>query len=140
MPGKPQAPGLRFAGYASIFNRLDHGGDIVSQGAFARTLKQPRPVPLLWQHQPGRVIGTIERLQEDGRGLQVIGKLADDEFGRLLGRELKRGTLNGLSFGYRVSASRRSARHRALDEVELLEVSLVRKPMQPLARVHKISE
>lgn len=140
MLAQSQASGLRFAGYASIFNRLDQGGDIVSRGAFARTLKQQRPIPLLWQHQPGKVIGIIERLQEDGRGLQVIGKLKDDEFGRLLGRELKRGTLNGLSFGYRVQASRRNARHRALDEVELMEVSLVRKPMQPLARVHKISE
>lgn len=140
MSGAQQAAcGLRFAGYASVFSQPDRGGDVVTPGAFRRSLEGSGKVPLLWQHQPGKVIGSIERLQEDDRGLQVIGQLNNDEFGRLLGRELERGTLSGLSFGYRVQASRRSGHHRALDDVELLEVSLVRKPMQPLARVHKIA-
>jgi HK97 family phage prohead protease len=85
------------------------------------------------------VIGTIEHLKEDGRGLQVIGRLHDDAFGRLLGQELEQGRLGGLSFGYRVEASRRSGTHRDIDALELLEVSLVRHPMQPLARVHKLA-
>jgi len=131
--------GLRFAGYASVFNRLDRGGDIVRPGAFRRSLEHAGGIPLLWQHQSGRVIGTIERLQEDARGLQVIGRLNDDEFGRRLSRELKQGTLSGLSFGYRVDAARSEAGRRQLDAVQLLEVSLVRNPMQPLARVHKIA-
>lgn len=131
--------GLRFAGYASIFDRPDRGGDVVKPGAFRRSLAQGRPIPLLWQHQPGRVVGTIERLAEDARGLQVIGRLHDDEFGKLIGRELKLGSLGGLSFGYRVQAARRHDGHRELDEVQLLEVSLVKNPMQPLARVHRIA-
>ncbi len=136
---EPGAAGLRFAGYASVFDRLDRGGDIVRPGAFRRTLAKRPSVPLLWQHQSGRTIGHIERLEEDGRGLQVIGRLNDDEFGRRLARELERGTLSGLSFGYRVEASRRSRSHRDIDAVELLEVSLVRRPMQPLARIHKVA-
>lgn len=131
--------GLRFAGYASVFDRLDRGGDIVRPGAFRRTIEDGRTIPLLWQHQPGKVVGTIERLAEDQRGLQVIGRLHDDEFGRLLGRELTRGILSGLSFGYRVQAAQRSKDRREINEVELLEVSLVRNPMQPLARVHKVA-
>lgn len=131
--------GLRFAGYASVFDRLDRGGDIVRPGAFRRSLERGRQVPLLWQHQPSRVIGTIEHLKEDGRGLQVIGRLYDDTFGRLLGHEMKRGMLGGLSFGYRVGAARRSGTHRDIDALDLIEVSLVRHPMQPLARVHKLA-
>jgi HK97 family phage prohead protease len=131
--------GLRFAGYASVFDRLDRGGGIVRAGAFRRSLERGRQVPLLWQHQPSRVIGTIEHLKEDGRGLQVIGRLNDDAFGRLLGQELEQGRLGGLSFGHRVEAARRSSTHRDIDALELLEVSLVRHPMQPLARVHKLA-
>lgn len=140
MASASHAPaGLRFAGYASVFNRLDRGGDIVRPGAFHRSLGRDSKVPLLWQHQSGKVVGTIEHLKEDERGLQVIGRLHDDEFGRSLARELERGSLSGLSFGYRVEASRRNGGYRLLDEVRLLEVSLVRQPMQPLARIHKIA-
>lgn len=131
--------GLRFAGYASVFDRIDRGGDIVRQGAFRRTLESHAAIPLLWQHQAGNVIGVIEHVAEDGRGLQVIGRLNDDRFGRALAGELSRGRLTGLSFGYRVAAARSGQSARELNEVELLEISLVRNPMQPLARVHKVA-
>ena len=131
--------GLRFAGYASVFDRVDRGGDIVRAGAFRQSLAKQARVPLLWQHQAGREIGQVEHLSEDGRGLQVIGRLNNDEFGRLLARELEQGRLSGLSFGYRVRAAEQGARAREIRELELLEVSLVRRPMQPLACVHKIA-
>jgi HK97 family phage prohead protease len=131
--------GLRFAGYASVFDHLDRGGDIVRPGAFRRSLVKNPCVPLLWQHQPSRVIGSLEHLREDGRGLQVIGRLHDDDFGRLLKQQMTRGLLSGLSFGYRVQAARRDRGRREIDELELLEVSLVRHPMQPLAQVHKLA-
>jgi len=131
--------GLRFAGYASVFDRVDRGGDIVRSGAFQQSLKQNGKVPLLWQHRPGRVVGNIEHLAEDRRGLQVIGRLYDDEFGRLLARELEQGRLSGLSFGYRVRAAEQGVSAREIRALDLLEVSLVRRPMQPLACVHKIA-
>lgn len=131
--------GLRFAGYASVFDRLDRGGDIVRPGAFRRSLEQGKSVPLLWQHQPGQVIGIIERLAEDGRGLQVIARLTDSGLGEAIGRELKRGSLSGLSFGYRVQSASRSGARRELADVQLLEVSVVRNPMQPLARIHRVA-
>jgi HK97 family phage prohead protease len=131
--------GLRFAGYASIFDKVDKGGDIVRPGAFKRTIRQGQHIPLLWQHQPKQVIGTIEHLLEDERGLQVIGSIRNDEFGRLLVRELHRGTLNGLSFGYRVASARQDGGRREIEDLDLLEVSLVRNPMQPFARVHKLA-
>lgn len=131
--------GLRFAGYASVFDRVDRGGDIVRAGAFRKSLSRKDRIPLLWQHQPGRQVGRIEHLAEDGRGLQVIGRLNDDEFGRLLARELEQGRLSGLSFGYRVRAAEQGASAREIRDLELLEVSLVRRPMQPLACIHKVA-
>nr|WP_314446460.1 HK97 family phage prohead protease [uncultured Sphingomonas sp.] len=131
--------GLRFAGYASVFDRIDRGGDIVRAGAFRQSLRRNGNVPLLWQHQPGHQVGRIEHLAEDARGLQVIGRLNDDEFGRLLARELQQGRLSGLSFGYRVRDAEQGPATREIRDLELLEVSLVRRPMQPLACIHKVA-
>jgi len=126
----PQAPGgaVRFAGYAAVFDLPDRGGDVVRRGAF----RTGAPVPLLWQHR-GAPVGRIERIEEDSRGLRVIGRVED----AALARAVARGAVTGLSFGYRVRAARRGLR-RQLDEVQLLEVSLVASPMQPLARVHAV--
>ena len=122
---------MRFAGYAAIFGRRDRGGDVVRAGAFAGTLARGEGVPLLWQHDPARPIGRVEHLREDGRGLRVIGRVADARAAALL----ERGAVKGLSFGYRVKASEGEA-PRVLTELELVEVSLVTSPMQPKARVH----
>ncbi|MEO8686513.1 MAG: HK97 family phage prohead protease, partial [Devosia sp.] len=41
----------RFSGYASLFNTLDAGGDIVMPGAFAASLVKRRGrIRLLFQH------------------------------------------------------------------------------------------
>ena len=106
-----------------MFDRADRSGDVIRPGAFAGA----GPVPLLWQHDARRVAGTIEVIGEDARGLRVIGRAAGVATGM------------GLSFGYRVRAMTRGV-HRELQKLELVEVSLVRTPMQPLARVHLVED
>ena len=125
---------VRFAGYAAIFDRPDRGGDIVRKGAFAEALKRAGEIPLLWQHKAGAVIGRIEHLSEDERGLRVIASVGEARAARLLGN----GKVDGLSFGYRVREAKGADTHRELLELDLVEVSLVGKPMQPKARVHAI--
>jgi HK97 family phage prohead protease len=127
----------RFAGYAAIFDQPDRGGDVVRAGAFARSLRRPGGVPLLWQHAPARPIGRIEYLKEDARGLRVIGRLSDGAAGREAAALLKEGAVRGLSFGYRVRAASGEG-PRELTELELIEISLVTLPMQPKARVHAV--
>ncbi len=117
---------MRFAGYAAIFDTPDTGGDIVRKGAF-RSAKAG--LPLYWQHDPQQRIGTIETLSEDARGLRVIG--AVDEDAAAIGTL---GPGHGLSFGYRVRSAQKGT-YRELKELDLIEVSLVTNPMQPLARV-----
>ncbi len=113
----------RFAGYAALFDRVDRGGDVIRRGAFAGTTA---PVPLYWQHDPRRPVGMVEAIAEDDRGLRVIGRTV---------APVAEGT--GLSFGYRVKAARAGG-FRELQRLELIEVSLVKSPMQPLARVHAV--
>ena len=50
MSGSGGEHDVRFAGYAAVFDRVDHGGDVVRPGAFAGVAAG---VPLLWQHLPG---------------------------------------------------------------------------------------
>jgi uncharacterized protein len=128
---------MRFAGYAAVFDRVDRGGDVVRRGAFSGELD--RPVPLLWQHDRTKPIGEIEMLAEDHKGLRVIGRVRDAGL-------VAKGS--GLSFGYRIKrgtslcASGKNAYHegtkRELLALELVEVSVVKVPMQPLARVHAV--
>jgi len=121
---------LRFAGYAALFDRPDRGGDIVKPGAFAGV---PQAVPLLREHS-GPQIGAIERIESDARGLRVIGRIVDAGAAGALAA----GTLTGLSFGYRAIGVQHR-RYRELTRVALIEISLVARPMQPLARVHAVA-
>jgi HK97 family phage prohead protease len=131
--GAQEQGDIRFAGYAAIFDRVDRGGDVVRRGAF-RALAGKR-APLLWQHAPDRPVGLIEHMAEDERGLRVVGRVsARTATGRRIAALVKDGVLDGLSFGYRVREAK-GERPRELTALDLVEVSLVTQPMQPLARV-----
>ena len=117
-----------------MFDRPDKGGDIIRKGAFQRALARVGEIPLLWQHKAGAVIGRIEHLSEDERGLRVIASVGDARASRLVGG----GKVGGLSFGYRVREAKSAGPHRELVELDLIEVSLVANPMQSKARVHAV--
>jgi hypothetical protein len=129
---------MRFAGYAALFDRPDKGGDIIRKGAFAKALERAGEVPLLWQHKAGAVIGRIEHLSEDRRGLRVIAELGEGADAARAAKLVRSGRLDGLSFGYRVREAKSSGGVRELVELDLVEVSLVANPMQPKARVHAV--
>ena len=80
------------------------------------------------------MVGRIEHLSEDRRGLRVIASVGDVRASRLV----ESGRLDGLSFGYRVREAKSAGPHRELIELDLVEVSLVANPMQPRARVHAV--
>jgi HK97 family phage prohead protease len=130
---------LRLAGYASVFDVADTGGDVVLPGAFSEP--PAGRVPLLWQHDVREPVGFVESAREDARGLRVVARVVASGRGEQVVRLLRAGAIDGLSFGYRVKASRRDRLRgvRALERVELIEVSLVTFPMQPLARVLGLS-
>jgi len=65
--------------------------------------------------------------------LRVIAEVADARV-----RELVRRGLRGLSFGYRVREAGTAGGMRELRALDLVEVSLVARPMQSQARVHAV--
>ena len=132
-----QTGSLRIAGYAALFDIADGARDTIRKGAFAKTLaEQADPLPLYWQHKPEQRIGTVERIAEDSRGLRVIARIDNAE--SLAVQQLLRREVNGLSFGYRARGYRRVPDGRVLEDIELLEISLVTHPLQPGARVHMV--
>jgi len=131
---------VRFDGYAAIFDREDRGGDVILPGAFADSLARlgGAPLPLLWQHDDGQPIGVVESISEDGRGLRVIGRLMPRPGVAARAAEaVRQGRIDGLSFGYRVVDAAQGPPRR-LERLDIVEVSLVAHPMQPLARVHAV--
>ena len=136
----PVPAALRFAGYAAVFGKRDSGGDVILPGAFAETLAARKQagvrLPLLWQHRTGQRIGWVDVAEEDRHGLRVIASLS--AAAGPAAKALADGAVNGLSFGYRVRDAATQAGGRELRSVDLIEVSLVTRPMQSLARVHYV--
>ena len=128
-------------GYASLFGKIDQGGDKVLAGAYsaslARLAARGGKVKMLWQHDPAQPIGVWDEVREDATGLWVKGRiLAEVVKGREALALLSAGAIDGLSIGYRtVKAERDGKGQRLLSELELWEVSLVTFPMLPEARV-----
>jgi uncharacterized protein len=130
----------RFSGYAAIFDVPDKGRDVIRAGAFADTLdtRSRYDVPLLWQHDIQEPIGVIEAMREDARGLHITARLSlESSRGRDAYALMKDGALTGLSIGYRARDSQPISRSnlRELRRIDLIEISLVSLPMQPLARL-----
>jgi len=116
---------LTFTGYAAIWDRMDRAGDVMRRGTFAGA----GDVPLLWQHR-GEPMGRIVGLAEDDTGLAVEAVVDDPALAALV----RAGAVAGLSVGYRPRVVHQGAA-RAILSAELIEISLVTVPMQPLARV-----
>lgn len=132
-------------GYASVFNVMDDGGDIVIPGAFKATLadwKKRKSLPaMLWQHDTAQPIGLWTEMAEDDKGLKVKGNLilgvpqADTARTLILG-----GAVKGLSMGFRTRDYEidRNTGARQLKKVDLYEISPVTIPMLREAQVTSV--
>lgn len=134
----------RFSGYASVFGVVDHGNDIVMPGAFTKFIAEQkstgRPIQLWREHDKLRLVGVVDKFEEDNKGLLIEGELtrgvrdADESY--LL---MKAGALSGISYGYKTINPRRNAKgQRELHEVHLHEISLVARPMLDISRVENV--
>lgn len=129
-------PSLLVEGYASVFGLADLEGDILRAGAFARSLRARPPIPMLFQHRPGKTAGRWSRVHEDGYGLFVRGLVEAPDAIDAIGAGL-----SGLSIGFHARVWRPNAQGgRTLSDVDLVEVSLVTEPCQRRARLTPLSQ
>ncbi len=118
---------------------------MVMAGAFAATLRQRtvQRIPMLFQHDPSEPVGVWLELREDHRGLYARGRLIPEVArGRELLSLLRAGAIDGLSIGFRTVKGRIDPRTRvrALQAVDLWEISIVTFPLLAGARVRAVKQ
>jgi len=95
-------------------------------------------MPILYEHDAGRVVGVWEAIAETDTGLQVKGRLFLDSvpLAREVHALVKRGKASGLSIGFRASESKtRPDGKRTILALDLAEISIVANPSHPAARI-----
>ena len=131
-------------GYAATFDQpypVDIVQETIDRRAFTRTLVEQPDVFALIGHDMSRVIartknGTL-RLSTDERGLRVEITPVDTQESRDAFALVRSGTIDSMSFGFRVTDQKYENRngevHRRILDVDLFEVSLVAFPANPSA-------
>lgn len=123
-------------GYAALFGVADQMRDVVRAGAFAASIRRCGALPMLVEHEARLVAGEWTDVREDGRGLFLRGEVRGDQPGAARARRMLARGVDGLSIGFIPIVQHYSAFGRVLTEIDLLEVSIVTHPMQPLARLN----
>ncbi|NBW09715.1 MAG: HK97 family phage prohead protease [Caulobacteraceae bacterium] len=133
----------RLIGYASVYGPLseDLGGfrERVAPTAFERSLESGSDVRALVNHDSTLVLGRRQSgtllLQSDQRGLLVTIRPPETQYASDLLRLIERGDVSQMSFGFHVRRdSWEQAGHgrtRVLEDVDLVEVSVVTIPAYP---------
>jgi HK97 family phage prohead protease len=112
----------------------DRVGDIITKGAFSLAVSD---LPMLLAHDPEKPIGLWDEVKETSEGLQVKGHLFIDESKRARSVRglIQGGLITGLSIGFKTKASTRQGSNRLISALDLHEISVVRNPSHPRARI-----
>lgn len=95
-----------FEGYASVFDIIDSDGDIILPGAYKKALAtQSRQVGMFFNHQTWELpVGKWQNLEEDSKGLTVIGELTPGlSVSNDLRAAMEHKTVEGMSVGFTVT-------------------------------------
>ena len=95
-----------FEGYASVFDVIDSDGDIILPGAYKKALaEQSRKVGMFFNHQTWEMpVGKWQTLEEDSKGLIVIGELTPGmSASNDLRAAMEHKTVEGMSVGFTVT-------------------------------------
>jgi hypothetical protein len=145
-----------FKGYASVFGgKPDSYGDIIKFGAFTDTIvkggKFRSSIKMLFNHNKDIMIGKYTQLEENSKGLSVIGQLAlETNAGHDAHVLMKMGAIDAMSIGWeplREDATGKAVAMtdavefdekkniRLLKKIDLWEISPVTFPAQPRASI-----
>lgn len=144
---KSHQPDGFFCGYASVFLILDHHQEVIAPRAFKASLQRwtskGKLPKMLWQHDAKKPVGIWHEIYEDEHGLFVKGQLLLDlEAGREAYALLKAGVIDSLSIGFRPVKAKRDGKSqgRLLEEVDLMEISLVTFGANPEAKITAVKK
>lgn len=127
-----------FAGYASTWDE-DLGGDIISKGAFNKTMERKDRIKVLWQHN--EPIGKSLNMGTDSKGLFVEGQISKTRLGDEAIELMKDGVIDQMSIGFSIPHGKSEYNekgNRLIHEVKLFEYSLVTFPMNEKAIITSV--
>lgn len=128
-----------FAGYASTWDE-DLGGDIISKGAFNKTMQERADrVKVLWQHN--EPIGMVKSMNTDTKGLFIEGKISKTRLGDEAIELMSDGVIDQMSIGFSIPNGKSEYNekgNRLIHEVKLYEASLVTFPMNEKAIITSV--
>lgn len=127
-----------FAGYASTWDE-DLGGDIISKGAFNKTMERKDRIKVLWQHN--EPIGKSLNMGTDSKGLFVEGQISKTRLGDEAIELMKDGVIDQMSIGFSIPHGKSEYNekgNRLIHEVKLYEYSLVTFPMNEKAIITSV--
>lgn len=129
-----------FEGYAAVFGTADAFNEIIDSGAFTKTVKEGKPYPMLWYHDPQQPLG-IAMLSIDQKGLKVKGELnLEVQAAREKHALMKQKAIRGLSFGFKTVKDTWEGARRVLKEVKLYEISPCTFGAHPRALVTSVKQ
>ena len=127
-----------FAGYASTWDE-DLGGDIISKGAFNKTMERKDRIKVLWQHN--EPIGKSLNMSTDSKGLFVEGQISKTRLGDEAIELMNDGVIDQMSIGFSIPHGKSEYNekgNRLIHEVKLYEYSLVTFPMNEKAIITSV--
>lgn len=136
-------------GYASVFNNVDLVGDIVTPGAFAKTLRErlKKKMILLYDSHmvyegTDSVIGVVADAKEDEYGLWFKAMFSSVQRAQDVRTKIREGILSAVSFGYDVLKADPGPQEgtQLLKELRLHEVSIVPWGANPKAQVEGVKD
>lgn len=130
-----------FEGYASVWGNVDRDGDVACKGMFSGCIDRLRAEGIVTVNHDlnGLPVATIERLEEDEKGLFCSANFhttADAQAARTVVKErMERGKSVGLSFTYVTTHADRGTKDgknvRFLREVDTYEIGIAFIPCNP---------
>lgn len=142
-----------FSGHFATFLVPDNHGTVFSRRSFAKTVRERGDrIPVLFNHDPDKVIGKATELRADGKGMFFNSKIAE---GTMWGREVmtlvRSGMLGGMSFAFRSVKERPGTKEdqidltqfrgakpeefRFVEEVNLREITAATFPSQERSQI-----
>ena len=95
------------SGYFAMFGNKDLDGDVIENGAFAKTISERGPqgkqlIKYLLDHDKNKVVAKIMNLYEDEKGLRYEAKIGSHAAGQDFQKMIESELINQHSFGFKV--------------------------------------
>jgi len=129
-------------GYGSVFGNVDSDGDIITEKAYNKTLKENgHRVKYCWQHNILEPVAKFTELYTDSKGLAFVAEFAmKSDYCRDKYERIKAGVVEENSVGIGIITSQKSedSKTNYLNEVKLFEISAVTMAANDLARTLEV--